>query len=1030
MSSKVDSALRGFCIPWYSYEDITKKPSQAGEAPGIYTPASTYDRGSIEASNAQGSDLSILALDGGNAGQAQLAMRLSSESTDRDWILWSPSNLLTDYYWISDDAVDAVAMVVAPSTQQLVLFTAGINLESQNQVKVYTFNHTTNTVSSESVIQTGGTPLNVAICADALSDGRIYLITVGMSNSGGQDTVKISADEGATWTQVASSPFGKRAVGVLSPDDCCTASAVGNMLVFLSESSSGNAEQHISTSNGGSFQKVASFSGIGTSLDCCALDNGSFIVVYLNALGHPTVSRLGNASEPLDSVAATTLVSAPAGDISVCSDSFGVQVFVRFSSAIRVWLSEDGGATFTEFGRGPYESASVSRYIRDFDCGAYQGRVAVPFIVENAAANSYDGGAGLILLGGWHNITIGPYLANAPKGPIGSASLGYGAVTASQTGLPLDVPHNVGWTHITTGGTSAISQGTLEVSTTVQTHWWSISNAGTNTLSYCAVKVLSGGDKTANDIIWGSKTTTTDWKIRLDTTGFTVYDDTVNSIKATVLLDMTAEYVHIMAKTGTGGLLTVVYRLANDRKWTTAVHKTALNTGGVYAPVQEFGHSLATTAASSWKVFAWTGDASTEILMSQFDLAAVEGLAGNYLKSATPLHHDFYSSETGKASFLKVAEGSFLKNETGTLERSYDYGIDRAVPQLSPSPSVTWRSKDKTETTIEFSAPNNPALTSRLGNSWAPSLFIANANFNICLLEYWDGASWISFNFWRSFEGAVTYDRNGSTITPKTGTPAISRYYRHNELSGGYALFAGLAGRRITGHGAGVWSDVVGSDSPKAVLHLEGMTGAEPATGSVLISQGSALLISYASAPIYATKWRVKIVAGLVGPDDYYEAGILTPMYFVPMGRQWSNGYSVDGIPNFDSERDRNATEYRQSRGGPTRIWTLPYADGYSARNLVDSPTDPDYLAPSAGLSLSAYGDVYSLLQGILKETRGSTPIVAVRSAPASGGMVLGADDYLYGYLDGPAGYDNVAGDDTEGTEFNRGTSIRVVEIV
>ena len=182
-------------------------------------------------------------------------------------------------------------------------------------------------------------------------------------------------------------------------------------------------------------------------------------------------------------------------------------------------------------------------------------------------------------------------------------------------------------------------------------------------------------------------------------------------------------------------------------------------------------------------------------------------------------------------------------------------------------------------------------------------------------------------------------------------------------------------------------------------------------------------------AAVYATNWRVRIPGSLTVPDDFYEAAIIAPMYFIPTGQQWSNGYSVDGTVARATVTDRNNTEYRQPRGGVKRLWTLPYADGYGAKNLVTNFEDPDYLAPDAGLSLIAAADVFPLMLGLLRETDGHVPIVAVRKAPAVTGMVHGIDDFLYGYLDGPAGFDNTAGDDTEATQFDRGSSVRVIEI-
>ena len=314
----------------------------------------------------------------------------------------------------------------------------------------------------------------------------------------------------------------------------------------------------------------------------------------------------------------------------------------------------------------------------------------------------------------------------------------------------------------------------------------------------------------------------------------------------------------------------------------------------------------------------------------------------------------------------------------------------------------------------------------------APALYIAGANFRTAFLEYWNGAAWVAIGTW---DGAsevpitLSFDRTGNTITPKAGTAALGRYVRHGQLKGGHVVLTGTVARNLLNHGAGAWSDNTATAIPRLVLHLKDAVVGDPATGACFVMQNNGLMVSYNTAAVYASKWRVRVPVQTVA-DAYYKASVIMPSYFVAMGQQWSNGYSVDATRAVASATDRNNTEYRESRGAVSRLWSLPFGDVYAEGKLALQPDAPDHVGVSGALALTARYDVFSLLYGVLKESGGHVPIVAVRKAPTSSGMVLDFDSLLYGYLDGPAGYDNTAGDDRSTSEVNRGSTVRVIEIV
>lgn len=1042
-STLIDASLRGFALPWFALSDITAKPSQAGPRPGAYVPDDSFSKGLIEVSNAQGADLEVRSVQGGGYSFAEFAVRAQAQTLAKEYAQWVAPNMLADYHFIEDSptTVSEAVPIVLPSTQQLVVIVKrGSGILSQ-QWQVYPFNQATQEFDANFDLDPNA-PNTVGLDADTLPDGRLYFITATTAN-GEEGILAYTSEDGLSWQ--ASSAV-RRFGGGFSPTDVATAQSLGNILAVFEETS-GDMRQYVSTSLAGSFELVGEFAAIseGESVSCTATRDGIFLVAYLeNGTFKPTVARLGSASEPIDSAQKITLDAASYADIAICDTPSGVYVYARLtgSSVIDLFYSSDEGASFTKMDRGAHSTVVSTRFMTKFKCVSYQGKIAFPFVVDNNGVNDFDDGAGMLFYGGWQNIALGHAELTSSSDILGRGSVGSGGNDV-HTGLPLDVPHNVGWTQTTSGGTMVIADGKLRVTTVAQTNFETINPAGSGdaTIHLWKVTVSSGGFQDNDSCAWVFSTLTSKWAVRYDTSGFKVVDVVAGSTLASVTLDMTKPRIFKVFDRVIGSstrVITLAFRAPGSREWTIVLNEVSLDTSGVFVALEiTFAHISSNTTSSIWEIWGYTRETAIEFRTSEFDTQGQFGLIGHTLRKPTPLHRDFNNND-GKATFLRMAGGSFHHNETGQIERTFDYGIENIVPQEKPSILTKWRSTAKNEQIIEFDAPDTSGLVSRLGNSWAPALYIAGANFVVAFLEYFNGVSWVLIGLWSPNIGTgfVQYDRNGSTITPAAGTASLGAYIRHNQLNKGTAIHS-LSGtaNRLSTHGAGVWSDVSGSLAPKVVLNIDGALGGDPASGSTLLFQDTGLMISFNTVPVYAEKWRVRIPTSLNQfiQDDFYEAAIIMPCYFVAIGQQWSNGYSVDATRSVEALRDRNNTEYREKRGDPGRVWTLPFADGYGAKILLN-PNDPDFMGPNGALALTARSDVFELLMGVLRETGGATPIVAVRNAQPDGialsETIVGIDNTLYGYLDGPVGFDNVAGDDGETTEFNRGVSMRVVEIV
>src|SRR5690606_8609370 len=83
------------------------------------------------------------------------------------------------------------------------------------------------------------------------------------------------------------------------------------------------------------------------------------------------------------------------------------------------------------------------------------------------------------------------------------------------------------------------------------------------------------------------------------------------------------------------------------------------------------------------------------------------------------------------ATWIRAVNGPASYMDEVRLPLVHDYGLDRLFPELSPSPSSGWRSKDTSQQVFTFDL----GADSRIGE--ALGLFVAKANFQRAHLEYY-----------------------------------------------------------------------------------------------------------------------------------------------------------------------------------------------------------------------------------------------------------------------------------------------------
>jgi hypothetical protein len=280
---------------------------------------------------------------------------------------------------------------------------------------------------------------------------------------------------------------------------------------------------------------------------------------------------------------------------------------------------------------------------------------------------------------------------------------------------------------------------------------------------------------------------------------------------------------------------------------------------------------------------------------------------------------------------------------------------------------------------------------------------------------------------------SLSATRQGRTVVPRSGTTTISRYIQEGELVGGYITIGSTGpvtvARRILANSGGYWS--ASSSVQQVVLTIEAV-GGEDTTATIDIVHHSGVLVVYPTAALTRTKWRVRVAASQVAPDDVYRAGIVGLGRVVGLGAD----ASWDWQHRLDLERtvtrDRSGTPMVQQRGQPRRTIELGWRDGLAMGEIRTLAADPDYVAQSSGVPIGTEEDPWPTLWGLLEHalSSGEVPCVLLPQLPSTSGTTI-TDRTLYVY--GRAMVDALGANGFVGTEgvdeYVRLDSLTVEEI-
>lgn len=997
----------------------TSSFTQASPRPGFAVPDDELSRLEPVISGAQAEDMVIEVLEGGLPGLAEDSVHLGYRMADEATTIvrgWQPCNGAVGWEvieWVTGSTANAYPDAATHPDSQQVLVAYGTSGGTSVKLSRYApATATWSTLSSLSLTAYSTTVDAVALLA--LPTGRMLLLTY-------PNAIFRTDDTGSNWT-LHGKPDLPATYG------CPKLAYSDGEILFVAHSSGGtNLYQYASSSLGAQFTSVETINTFGDKLSVCTLPDGRIVVVYRRQSDTAICCRVIDSPwSPLSDAAVVVVREDPVGghqDVVACADPDGVLwAYVTETTIDRnvyVLVSLDGGETWTEF-----EDASIlvsggneNLLLRAATSSCGQVHILHRWVTSGT---TNDNSIASLVMGGWMDAQWLPPTGN-------SATLaGYGGFgeAFSGTTIPMDLPENLNWT--LTGAGPSLVNGRVRINETASQAYYD-RNISTDLEYLCVagLRVASGGAaatrQSALTVAVANNVSEYRIDVRFLTTGFRLHDPNGSAGAGTdlqdVAYDCTTEF-EIAVYNGGAGTSRVLYRRPYEATWTSAWSGSLTNDSTTPAAfgVISFGAINATSTSDTYWRFIFRRN------LGRLGYRKTSGIevAGRFISvDPVPLHPEVVTNSV--VGRLSVLGGIGARNETYDVPAEYDYPVTAIYPQRSPSPAATWRSTSKTEQIIAWALPESQG---ELLGDVHPAVVICNANFRTAYLESYNGAAWVQMGEVDLGTGAssLTYTLTGSVLFGNGGT--ATRYLQENELAGGYAIIqdGGVdIARRIRANTAGIWPG--SASTVRTRIFLEDVTGDEDTSGTCTLVWPSGLHVIWVSTLTARQLWRIRIPASQVGPDSYYEAGVIAPGVVRSLGATQDWGWSRESKPQVERRTTPYGTSFVREEGPPIVTLSVGWTSGLDLSELRNPSTasSPHYLGQATMLAAVAQDDVVWLLEGIQENMlSGEIPGALCLALPETSSTLTDPSLWLYGRLISSIATDHVVGTEGDG-EIVRG---------
>lgn len=882
------------------------------------------------------------------------------------------------------------------------------------------------------------------------------------------------------------------------------------MLAWINDSSLSQKDiivQYASDDLGATFLNVTEFDGSDTDnaggIPDVTTAGGFFVVTWIKiATLHPVVLRLGSAYQPIvaDSPPVPIVVepwaeyvggatdAIVAGDLSIATDEDGV-VYLYGTQDIAISpvcvgiRSYDSGLTWDSMGVG---GSSIGNYGRWW--GADEPATGSPSMYPIDYCMEFNRGRAVVS----HR-----YLNNAQQNPFGENSLaffylgGYSSVVfpglqlfkrdtkragLSATWVPFGFADDSGlWSSTSAGAPSQaiVAEGYQLISPPGSIFLNEVEpseGTGNNDIvfedgAYGRFSVTINGSPMqgqSNIRIWttaGAPSSYVEIRIEITDTLISVIDVPTSAVLGTVPNAIGQKNQIFWAVRGTsvedapsGGECTVWWRLWNtneDRYWTQVYRgNLTLATGGSTSFISWGDGNAGTDLNSYWHEYNVMYGRQTILPFYRFtggqiaqgQLNPDELFPRNF--SNVPL---FVASD----SRIGITDGPSFEGDLWTVSVRHLQGTENVLPNVSPSPQKTWRSKTAV-------AGASLAVLRNIDNAYHANdiygVHFGNVNFKRATIQRRTGGAWVTIDTIELYK-EFKFTRQGHTIRP-LGDSADSFYANYNEFAGCKFEFSpdtpesivATIDRNTEGMAYSLSSPGVNVSKPCTIFLDQNSfdPGAAPVTGTAHLWFRDLTAVWDNITDITPSEgFRILFcTTGTLPPENYYEAGIITFGSVAIFGWDYSRERSLGKQPNVELETLRDGTRHAYRAGKPRRKVRFQWAEGVDNSELRRdyTPTDgPDYTKTNVnGNPTALRRDADLLMFSMLDRIDGSnTPVVYIpRITRFTGGALGTATRYdprqndrgaIYGRLVTQVTLEGVVGDE-ETSDLYRVNSVEIEE--
>jgi len=405
----------------------------------------------------------------------------------------------------------------------------------------------------------------------------------------------------------------------------------------------------------------------------------------------------------------------------------------------------------------------------------------------------------------------------------------------------------------------------------------------------------------------------------------------------------------------------------------------------------QFGHLASGTATSEWGFVGFSAQAGPP----------APARAENYVSRWTN-PNDLRSREYSSRSCLvlddvriQAVDGPSRLGETWRIVPQYEHGIEALHPQISPSPSRTWRSTGDNQVELIVWDLENDLFSDAYMGSYALVFGLFGHNFRSANLLGWNTgtASWDTIGTIDSASGytSLAWKRAGSVVRPDDDhTSSADTYLWRDQHAGDTIDLGGEDGpRRIERNMEGAWStDGSGTPAvrqPRLYLQTDDLTGSEASSGTTgaIWVRDSLLVLREYDGRYQRIALQIPSQATAAG---YYEIGSVHLGPLLILGRTYDRGWISRRSRLTDLLTRSDGTRRARVRGGSRRALEVAWVAGAVdvSREQENAPT-PDYWSSgaNASLPLASSDDVARALEGLLDEIDGpAEPVVYVSKIP------------------------------------------------